>query len=260
MLRPTAPQGWRTSFNAFNTIREIKIMTLGNVRAVSLAVALIGCVPFSQPSAQMYRCGSAYQDRPCDGAQAGKQVTPGGKAGNAPATSPTAAAHPECTQRGADSQKIVWSRENGETEEKMSAAESGPARKKLIADVYRVRGSAPQVRTRIEAECQTEMAEKAKALVLYESMVQAGVAPAQKTAPAASSAAEREAEAAQRAQNVAQSEAVEKKSKCDRLLASRESILGQQRAGGSSSQVDNLNRQRATVDRDIQDKGCSRMK
>ena len=183
----------------------------------------------------------------------------GAKTANAPASS-ASAMHPECTQRGADSQKIVWARENGETEEKMSAAESSPARKKLVADVYRVRGSAPQVRTRIETECNAEMAEKAKVIALHESMVRAGVLPAQKAAPAGPSAAEKEAEAARQSQIVAQNDAAETKRKCDRLQASMESILGQQRRGGSATHMDNLNRQRAAVDRDTEALGCSRLK
>ena len=230
---------------------------------IVLATAWFGCVVFSEPSAQMYRCGNAYQDRPCDGAQAGKPVggATSAKAANASAAPSTGAVvYAECTQRGSDSQKIVWARESGETEEKMSAAESTAARKKLIADVYRVRGTAPQVRTRIEAECQVEMAEKAKVMALHESMVRAGVIPRQNAVPAAPSAAEKEAEAARRAQSVAQTDAAEMKLKCDRLLASRESILEQQRRAGSASNMDSLNRQRATVDRDVQDFGCSRLR
>ena len=239
-------------------------MKISTVKRFVFVATLAGLMPFPNASAQMYRCGNVYQDRPCDGAQAGKPV-PGGapsvRAANTSAAPSTgAAAYPECTQRGADSQKIVWARENGETEEKMSAAESSPARKKLVADVYRVRGAAPQVRTRIEAECQVEMAEKAKALALHESMVRAGVLPGQNAAPATPSAADKEAEAARQAQSVAQNAIAEKKQKCDRLLASRESILDLQRRGGSASSVDSLNRQRATVDRDIQDLGCSRLK
>ncbi len=227
----------------------------------ALIVLVAGMMPLSEPLAQMYRCGSAYQDRPCDGPQAGKPISSGGKAASAATPSSTGeVAYPECARRGEDSQKIVWSRENGETEEKVSAAESNPARKKLIADVYRVRGTAPQVRTRIQTECQVEMAEKAKALALYESMARAGVVPGQKAAPAVPSAAERDAEAAQRAQSVAQNEAAAKKSKCERLLVSLESILGQQRTGGSASHMDSLNRQRTNVDREMDALGCSRLR
>lgn len=238
-------------------------MDVWNIKLLVVLAALTCCLPLSQSWAQMYRCGNAYQDRPCDGSQAGKPLTAGGTAVKAPTPAiapPAPVTYAECTQRGAEAQKIVWARENGETEEKMSAAESSAARKKLVADVYRVRGSAPQVRTRIETECQAEMAEKAKMIALHEAMARAGVASAQRAAPAGQSAAEKEAEAAQRTQNVAQNEAAEKTRKCDRLLASRESLLGQQRSGGGSSQMDNLNRQRNAIDRDIQDAGCSRMK
>jgi hypothetical protein len=221
---------------------------------------LIGSAPFLEATAQMYRCGNVYQDRPCDSG-AGKQVTGAGANTPQPAANanrPANTTYPECGQRGVDAQKIVWAREAGETEEKLSASETNPARRKLISDVYRVRGTVVQVRTRIESECQVEMAEKAKAIALHESMVRAGVMPAQRTDTTnTQSAAEREAAAAQRAQSVAQNEAAAKKSKCDRLQASRTSILGQQRSGGSASYMDSLNRQRASVDRELQENGCS---
>jgi hypothetical protein len=236
-------------------------MTTENMRMVLVCAAMIGCLPFSHSSAQMYRCGNVYQDRPCDGPQAGKQVSPGAstsaKASNAPADASAApVTYPECARRGADSQKIVWARENGETEEKMSAAETSTARKKLIADVYRVRGTAPQVRTRIEAECNVELAERAKLLALQEAMVKAGVTAPQATAPAAPAAKDGETAAARRAKIIA----AENKSMCDQLNLSRESILQRQRSGGSASRMDSLNRERDTVDQEIQKLGCSRMK
>lgn len=220
---------------------------------------LLGLVTSLDVVAQMYRCGNVYQDRPCD--SGGKQVTGAGASMPQPganANRPATAAYPECGQRGAEAQKIVWAREAGETEEKLSSSDSNPVRRKLIADVYRVRGTVGQVRERIEAECQIEMAERAKALALHQSMVRAGVVPGQTTnSTSTQSAAEREAAAAQLAQTTAQRDAAAKTSKCDRLLSSRASILGRQRTGGSASQMDGLNRQRANVDREIQENGCS---
>ena len=72
----------------------------------------------AQAEAQtMYRCGSVYQDRPCDAGAKSKVVGSTGSASAAPA--PAAGVDPECGQRARDSQKIVWAREGGATEERL---------------------------------------------------------------------------------------------------------------------------------------------
>lgn len=244
----------------FDKMMEESPMKAYFINGAVLVVVLTGCLPFSEPRAQMYRCGSAYQDRPCDGDQPGKPVAgAGSKAGAADssaAASSGPAVDPACAQRGIDSQKIVWSREGGATEEKLLSEETNPARKRLIADVYRVRGSAPQVRARIEAECQAEMAEKAKALALHEAMVKAGVQPATGAASAGPGPEEKAAAARLQAQKEEQRVAAEKKSRCGSLNAQLDSIRERQRAGGSGAYMDSLNSQRRDVDRDMRSAGC----
>jgi hypothetical protein len=180
-----------------------------------LALVWAGFLPASDSWAQVYRCGKVYQDRPCEGAQPGKAMTGLGAspkaADSSPAASPGTAANPVCVRRGTDSQKIVWSREAGATEEKLLSEESNAARRQLISDVYRVRGTAPQVRARIEAECHAEMAEKARAAAAYEALLRSGAAPGRSAAPAGPAAEKRAAEAKLKAQEAEQRTAAAQK-------------------------------------------------
>ena len=177
--------------------------------------AVISGLMCASASAQMYRCGSAYQDRPCDSGQ-GKIVSNKGTSTENPSAATSApsktAANPVCTQRGADAQKIVWEREAGATEEKQLEPETNPEKRKLITSVYRVRGTVGVVRARIEAECAVEMEEKAKAIALHQSMVKAGVLPGA-PATAAPSAADQRAAADRQAQLSAQQAAEEKQTR-----------------------------------------------
>jgi hypothetical protein len=225
-----------------------------------VVVALTVCLPASAPLAQkMYRCGNEYQDHPCGGGKEGKDISVGGasrKTSNPPSAAPAgAAASPVCPQRGAESQKIVWAREAGETEEKMLSSERDPGRRKLIAGVYRIRGTAAEVRTRIEAECEVEMAENAKALALHEAMVRAGAVPAvQQVAPVDPGAEERKAAAA--TAELKQRDAASKKARCTDLATNAESLRAQERSGGSIESMDSLRRQRARTEDDLRKLGC----
>src|SRR5688572_13577797 len=63
----------------------------------------------------MYRCGSNYQDRPCDAGLKGKPVGRATSPTEAPATAASGAATPECRQRGQDSLAVVYAWEGGAT-------------------------------------------------------------------------------------------------------------------------------------------------
>jgi hypothetical protein len=232
-------------------------------RKIFLALVLSIGLPAADAFAQMYRCGNVYQDRPCDATQpAGKPVTGVGSGRSEPsAAAPSSgAANAECAQRGVDSQKIVWSREGGVTEQKMLSEESNSAKRKLITDVYRERGTAPEVRARIEAECRAEMAEKAKAQALANALIRAGVLPSgQPSASAGSgerSAAEQQAQQAQQAQQLAQREAADKAERCKRISKAVADNREMQRQGGDRDTMERFNRERADLDRLYQKFGC----
>ena len=229
-------------------------------RSLFFLVALTVCLPASAPLAQkMYRCGNEYQDRPCGGGKEGKDMSVGGASGkvsNSPIAAPAeAAGSPVCPQRGAESRKIVWAREAGETQEKMLSLERDPGRRKLIADVYRIRGTAAEVRRRIETECQVEMAENAKAVALHEQMVRAGVLPpVQQAAPVDPGAQERNAAASNA--ELKQRDAARKKARCTDLATNAESLREQERRGGSIERMNSLRRQRASTDDELRKVGC----
>jgi hypothetical protein len=216
----------------------------------TLPAFVVFCFFASDAGAQLYRCGSSYQDRPCTDAQSSK-VVPGTAAARPSDHSSTATAQKplpaECAQRGLDSQKIVWSREGGKTEEAMLAEESSPARRKLISDVYRVRGSVAQVKQRIEAECRAEVEERARLLALRDVLDKSQ--PVQPAAPAA------KPDNLGSANSTAQKEAAAK-SRCEQIFEQRESVRTAQRSGGSSATMESLNRRMEAFERELRQNNC----
>lgn len=114
----------------------------------------------------MFRCGSSYQDRPCDAGQPAKVLNSSGVAREhvatpAPASSAsavTAAVAPprvdaECAALGNRAKQIVWAKETGRTAEAQLAAATSDEDRRLITDVYRRRGSALDVRSGVESDC-----------------------------------------------------------------------------------------------------------
>lgn len=237
---------------------------MGTIHTPGITALLLIAAAMTDPAvaAQMYRCGNIYQDQPCAAGQQSKTVRPlgaGATAGNnaAPAGPGNPATDATCPQRGADSQKIVWSREGGLTLEAQLASETDPQKKKLIADVYRVRGTAPQVRSRIEAECRVEMEERAKMLELQKAMSRAGVLPQQTPGAAAASAAGQKAAAEAQARNEAQRAADAKTSRCNQINARGDAIQDDLRKGGSTAVMENLNRQMRALQQERQSSGCT---
>ncbi|HYD95015.1 MAG TPA: hypothetical protein VEC01_06790 [Noviherbaspirillum sp.] len=196
----------------------------------------------------MYRCGNTYQDRPCE-AGAGKAI---GNAGTAQSAYKPVA-HAECAQRGADSLKITWAREAGQTLDKATAEVdagpfSGPQKqdmRKLVAEVYSRRGTAPEVRAAIEASCVAEKEKEAQAV----RVIRAEAVPAAGAAPAGT------AQDARR-QTAALGESNARKSACDRIRRTLDVVEREQRDGGSATQMDKLGQERRDLQRELRDAGC----
>ncbi|MES2263765.1 MAG: hypothetical protein V4724_35045 [Pseudomonadota bacterium] len=199
---------------------------------------------------KMYRCGNAYQDRPCEGNQVGKVI--GGGGASSSSVQPVADAY--CAQRGIDSQKISWSREGGALQEQLLAKSRKAAERQLIEDVYARRGSAPEVRASIEADC---IAEKEKAARL-------GMSPdavnARRSSAANASAPSPESDIrtvdASRARERAASEANFKKESCSNFKTELENIASRQRAGGTGDVMEYLNQQRRDIESKVRQTGC----
>lgn len=231
------------------------------------AMMMLGCMTtaatFCAPAGaqKMYRCGSTYQETPCTGNLQGKEI---GIAG--PARVQSGGTDAACAQRGAASQKIVWAREAGATAEKALADVEGKGlsrsqkeeEKRLIADVYQKRGSAPEIRAAIEADCMADRQLQSEAAALE----QAAARLRGKTQPIASPSRPEESEddlraaiARQRDEEKA-TDASRKKALCDKLNARSEDILRTQREGRPAQEFERLRAQRESVQRQARDAGC----
>ncbi|OGB34532.1 MAG: hypothetical protein A3F78_01245 [Burkholderiales bacterium RIFCSPLOWO2_12_FULL_61_40] len=203
----------------------------------------------------MYRCGNVYQDRPCEGAQVGKEVR-----NFDPTPKPVASASTDsqCRQRGIDSQKIVWSREAGALAEKLMAHASDDE-KSLIRDVYSKRGTAPEVRAAIEADCVAakKQAELAAAMLAASEKLQGKNPASAAAAPARAAATDAKTTQAQPSDDASLRKVAEmKKALCTNIHAKLDDIQKNQRAGGSIATMESLNQRRRDVETERSRAGC----
>jgi hypothetical protein len=235
----------------------MKIMTIVRKRHVAMLLpALLGlCLCTGVQAQKVYRCGSIYQDRPCDGATPGKTVRDFSQPADSGASS-NQGVDASCAKRGADAQQIMWAREAGKTADALTAQATSEEQARLIADVYNRRGSALEVRNAVQANCMEEKAQAARAAAMISAALKAqGAAPAG-TAPAAPSAAPNSA--ATTAASPAESQAVpaDNRNRCASLNSQLTGIRNRQRAGGNAQAMDSLNQQRQTVEKALHDAGC----
>lgn len=196
----------------------------------------------------MYRCGSSYQDRPCDNAQQGKII------GTVSASRPAGATEKplidlSCTRRGEEAKKIIWSREGGAQQDKLMAQATSAENRKLIADVYAIRANASEVRAAIERDC---MAEKARG-------GQAGYMADDDTSGPARNAernAERKPSASADADKRMENQAARKRALCELLKSQLANNRNEQRNGGAGAAMDSLNQQRRDRENDLKAAGC----
>ena len=225
-------------------------------------LALFFCA--SSHAQKTYRCGSIYQDRPCEDAKNSKEV---GYLGSTAAASTAQSLDQQCKQRGLDSQKIVWARQSGVLAEKLIAdlANKGMdsnkvnGEKELITAVYqKQRGSAPEIGAAIEADC----VEAKKQAALAAAMVAAGMKLQGQNATGAEAAATSSSASVQ-ASGKAQSEtppttkvATNNTALCSSLAARIDMLKSSQRAGGSVSHMENMNRLRVSAESERSRAGC----
>jgi hypothetical protein len=236
----------------------------GNMKNALRSCIACLLVAAAAPALALYRCGNVYQDKPCE---SGTQVnlTPSGR----PQTSPAPAALPVrsppanaatfaivCSRIGEQAQRITWKREGGATMEQQLAERAtvlSPAdQAKTVQSVYARRGSAPEIRSQIEAECMAEKAREAEAAeTLNQLRKQAGDTPA---APAAGSAAPLRS-----AENAAQPSAGNKPSAsyCRSLKRAVDDVRARLAQGGSGRQMEMLQNERRSAEQSYRDSGCS---
>ena len=136
---------------------------------IVLFVAVHLCF-FSQAifSADLYRCGNAFQDTPCPGAIKSKVIANTNHSPKLNNTNETVDI--DCSQRGEIAKKIMWMREIGKTAQDQTSTATDSLTKQIIAQVYQLKGSSPQVKAMNEREC---MLQKEKDLLFAKMMVDA---------------------------------------------------------------------------------------
>jgi hypothetical protein len=233
-------------------------MNSKHAAVVLLAIASMA-VPMSAMSQKMYRCGNNYQDTPCQTGGPMSTIS----AGSAPRAAQAQSVDAECADRGQDSLKISWAREAGATSERQMAEIDGkrlsPARagqqKQLIASVYQKRGSAPSIRSQIEAEC---VAEKDK-LRQIQALGAAAAKLADELPPSARSSNTLASD-----QNPVETRNLSAQAKadgehartCARLNSSLESVRTDQRAGGDAAAMDKLRDKARQLSASLRSEGC----
>lgn len=113
--------------------------------------------------AALYKCGTVYQDRPCDNGQPQQQLRPSGGTVSAPAPVLTSAPKPRtssglsCGESAEQAQRIAWKRDSGVKRE-VVAAELKNRRNAaellaLVDEVYTQKVPAADIRRQREQQC-----------------------------------------------------------------------------------------------------------
>ena len=209
-----------------------------------------------------YRCGSVYQDRPCDDAQNSKEVRYLGGGASAPAGQ---GVDQQCKQRGIDSQKIVWARQSGVLAEKLIAEVASKGldssraneERNLIAAVYqKPRGSAVEVAAAIEADCVDARKQAAlSAALIAEGLKLQGKDPLAAGTPTPNTGAQTAARTSSESSS-ATNAAANKTTLCSSLSAKVDAVKSNQLAGGSMPDMERLNRLRTSAEADKSRAGC----
>lgn len=230
---------------------------------VWLGVAmLLGTAGYAHAQ-RMYRCGNAYQDRPCEGAKPqGKVVNNWGGASSGGSLTKDG----PCSRRGADALKVVWARDNGAQREQQIAdvdrlglsTPSNEERVQLIESVYARRGSAPEIRAAIESECLAEKERQAQAAAL--AATAARIAGGGVAAPASGARGPSESDIermeARRQAEMEANAAAFKQSRCADLARQYEQLRDQERAGGSAAAMARHAERRREMDDRQRREGC----
>jgi hypothetical protein len=211
-------------------------MRPGSGFAVICAVVVLW--PMTEAHAQkMYRCGSAYQDRPCEGAQAGKEMRNFAGASTTPTRS---VADAQCAYLGEESMKVLANR---------------PGDHWLIETVYLKRGTALEVRAAIEATCMADKERQAASQAAAAARIQgtANVPPPSTQGPSPDDMARFQE---RRDAEIAANQEAYKKSRCADLKRQYDSLAQQERVGGSSAAMQHLRDRRRSLDERRSSEGC----
>jgi hypothetical protein len=224
--------------------------------------AILSSAPFTF-AADLYRCGSTFQDTPCKNttnnqalkkspALVNKEVAASGSS-----TTTATTIDSDCKQRGEAAKKIMWMREVGKTADDQIAEPPAGASAGLIRDVYNHRGSSLEVKNAIEQEC---MQQKEKDKLAAQMMVEAerlrsgGIGPSDINNKNKTVVNETKAEN-EAPQQVAQTTDY-KLERCNYIKTNLEKIASKRRAGGSGQYMESLRHQQSDLEQEYKTKGC----
>lgn len=212
-----------------------------NIRIVTPPLLILSLCLLSWPlqAQTMYRCGSSYQDRPCENGQPGKIIG----VNRAPADVDKPKLDLACSRRGEDAKKIIWQREGGAIQEKLLAEAGSAERRKLISDVYAIRANSGEVRAAIENDCMAEKSRERAYPYLQDEAVPEKSRGAQRSLPAGVTD--------KQAENVAR-----KRTLCLQLRQLLAANRNSQRSGGSVEAMESLNQQRRDSAAELKAAGC----
>ena len=204
-------------------------------------------------AANLYRCGSSYQDTPCKDAASTKSI----KKITQSANQPGQYVDSDCKKRGEDAKKIMWAREVGKTAEQQ--LEEGTYSSNLISEVYNRRGSSLEVKNAIEQECMKQKEQDKATNALIDALKARGDKNAAAYSPTGkSSAASQEAE--QSSQKVSDSGATssldDKKNKCAEIKYQADSLAAKRRKGGSPKYMEEWRSELEQSESSMKSLGC----
>jgi hypothetical protein len=221
----------------------------------------IACVLVAvDTSAQtMYRCGSSYQDKPCTG-QAGVVIGSAKKADTNELNS-AVRVDPACKRRSEEAKKIIWMRDAGAQQSDLLAKSSDVENRRMIADVYAVRGNINDIRASIEKNCMEEK-DRNKQFALAEATeadMQALRQLQQKQAQRAAQTSQTNDKVVKEAKEVNSEQispdatvmAAKKRLPCPNLKNQMEIIKANLRTGADAQTMQMLNQQKRELDKEI---------
>ncbi|PXX37332.1 DUF4124 domain-containing protein [Undibacterium pigrum] len=194
----------------------------------------------------LYRCGSTYQDKPCDNGQAGQLIK---KAQSQPVSDkPPLDAH--CMRRGEEAKKIIWLKEGGAFQDKVAADAKTSEQRKLIADVYALRGNSSDIRTKIENDCMADKdTERKFGTRSYEDEVNRHLAAERKAVNGPNTKDSNKADT---------NEAARKQEACEDIRRQISTARSNQKAGGSVQEMEAMADNKRRIETSLKEMGCSK--
>lgn len=222
----------------------------GALPCILSALFLLGGLAYTDGSQaqNLYRCGSTYQDKPCDNGQ-GQLI----KKNPLPSTSDKPPLDANCIRRGEEAKKIIWMREGGAFQDRLQSEAKTNEQRKLIADVYALRGNANDIRAKIESDC---MADKEVERKTGMRPVDDEVKRHQDAERKASG--ENPKDTPKDSKQADSSEAERKKKLCEDIRRQIAAASNSQRAGGSAKDMETMASNKKEIENNLKELGCGR--